>query len=243
MRQTFLRNSGGVPPGNRATIFIACSHWLKSDAVFNVGVLDVDILLLLKLFLRVVDWVDDRGLDADGEIGFGIDSADFASSSSSSSSSADEVDVKIPNFMSSNCARWILSVIGQQLNWRNYIIFRKCIESNEAMNIKPVHGKNNYIWMRISFVSWLSQPVTCVSFCEELGATAAHLLLIVNKLIVWINGVIWKSRAIRFHLGWLIGRGRDRNYCQPYNQIRQSYHAKIEIEHISMYRNNIEMMI
>lgn len=45
------------------------------------------------------------GLDVDGEMVFGIDSAAFASSSSSSSSSAAEADVKIPNFMSPNCAK------------------------------------------------------------------------------------------------------------------------------------------
>lgn len=77
---------------------------MKSDAVFKVGVLDVDILLLLKLFLREVEFVDGMVLGLDGESVFAID-ADDTSASSSSSSSAEAGD-KTPNFMSPNCAKW-----------------------------------------------------------------------------------------------------------------------------------------
>lgn len=58
---TFRRNSGGMPPGSRATIFIACSHWLKSDADAGatVAVAAAPLALLLLLVLVAAMLPDD----------------------------------------------------------------------------------------------------------------------------------------------------------------------------------------
>lgn len=91
-KQTFRRNSGGVPPGSRATIFIACSHWLKSDVELTVVEPNFDIFIesLLSfddicLFLVVVAAAADGG-------------------------------GKNPNFMSSSCAKHLKKEIIYKLN-------------------------------------------------------------------------------------------------------------------------------
>lgn len=98
MWHTFRRNSGGVPPGKRATIFIACSHWLKSDVAFS-DVIDILIVLLLKLLLRECD-LDDDGVDT-GVVRILELVEEFVAVVSGAVVAEDGIN---PNFMSSNWA-------------------------------------------------------------------------------------------------------------------------------------------
>lgn len=67
--------------------------------MFNVGALDVDMPLLLKLFFRDAGNVGKLLGDMDGEIDVWIVVA-----AAPSSSAAAEAGGKTPNFMSPNCA-------------------------------------------------------------------------------------------------------------------------------------------